>query len=255
MGKIISINIQKGGCGKTTSVHEIASQLTALGKKCLTVDLDQQQNLSRCSGAELTGYCTIYELLRGECSAEDSIQNTKNYDIIPSNKKLKVADREFIEMGNYFYLKKALEQVKSIYDYILIDTPPNLGILPSMALTSADYVIVPVEASASSIQGLGQLSEAIEQVKEYGYNKDIKVLGILLTRFSERIIFNRIISEQLNEIAKEMDTRIFKTYIRESIVVKESQGMKKSLVEYSPESNPGKDYKALTKEILDRLEK
>lgn len=250
MGKIITINIQKGGCGKTTTVHELASNFSALGKTCLAIDLDQQGNLSRCSGAELTGYCTVYELLRSECSAEDAIQNMKNYDIIPSNKKLKYADREFTEMGNYYYLKRALAPVKNVYDYIFIDTPPSLGILPSMALTTADYVIVPIEASASSVQGLGQLHETIEQVKEYGYNTEIEILGLLLTRFSERTIFNRVIKDQLEEIAKNMKTIIFKTYIREGVTVKESQGMKRSLVEYSPNSNPSMDYKAFTNEII-----
>jgi chromosome partitioning protein len=253
MGKIITINIQKGGCGKTTTAHELASNLTLMGKKCLAIDLDPQQNLSRCSGAELTGYCTVYELLRGDCTADDSIQHTKNYDIIPSNKKLKYAEREFIDMGSFYYLKKAIEPVKEVYDFIIIDTPPNLGILPSMALTAADYAIVPVEASASSIQGLGQLQEMIEQVKEYRYNPDIKVLGILLTRFSERTIFNRVIREQLEKISENMGTSIFKIYIRSSIVVNESQGYKQSLVEYAPTSNPSIDYRVLAKEVLEKM--
>jgi chromosome partitioning protein len=253
MGKIITTNIQKGGCGKTTTTHELASKLSAIGKKVLTVDIDPQQNLSRISGSILVGYCSVHELLNGECTAEDSIQKVRNYDIIPSNKKLKKADREFIEPSDIFLLKKALDPIKDNYDFILIDTPPNLGILPQMALTAADYVIVPLEASASSIQGLGQLQEMIEKVKSDKFNTDLKILGIVLTRFSERPIFNRTMREQLKVIAKDMHTEVFNTFIRESIAVDESQGYMKSLVDYAPDSNPTKDYEALTIEFLEKV--
>lgn len=255
MGKIITTNIQKGGCGKTTTTHELASQLKKMGKKCLAIDIDPQQNLSRCSGSELVGYCSALEMLRKECSAEDAIQNTSNYDIIPSNKSLKKADREFTQPGDIFLLKKALKSVKDKYDFILIDTPPNLGILPQMALTAADYVIVPLEASANSLQGMGQLQEMIDQVKEDNFNTDLKTLGILLTRFTDRMIFNRVIKEQLEEIAKDMNTEVFETYIRESVAVKESQGYMKSLVEYSPDSNPASDYQKFTYEFLEKVER
>lgn len=255
MGKIITVNIQKGGCAKTTTVHELASQLTKMGKKCLTVDLDQQGNLSRCSGAELTGYCTVFEMLDRKCDTEDSIQNMY-YDIIPSSKQLKNAEIIFSDankIGNMVYLKEGLDKIKDQYDFILIDTPPSLGKMSQMALVASDYVIVPIEASASSLQGLGQLYEAIEEIKKY-YNKDLKVLGLLLTRFTERTVFNRMIREQLEDIALQMNTSVFKTYIRDSIAVKESQSMKKSLIEYAPNSNPARDYKALAKEMIKKLE-
>lgn len=165
MAKIITVNIQKGGVGKTTTTHELAANLTNLGYKVLCVDLDQQSNLSRISGAELSGYYTVYDTLKNECEIEDCIQPMSNYDIAIAHKKLKDADKEFTALGDVYKLTDKLEPAKGKYDFIIIDTPPSVGILPSMALTAADYVLIPVEASSSGIQGLTQLFDMIDVIR------------------------------------------------------------------------------------------
>lgn len=257
MAKIITINIQKGGVGKTTTAHELASNLTEMGYKVLAIDLDQQQNLSAIAGATLVGYYNVYDLLKGDCNFADCIQEGKQYDIAIAGKKLNEAEKEFSNWDDVYRLDIALKEneVGKFYDFIIIDTPPNLGIMPSMALTAADFVLIPVEASASGAQGLGQLYERIEKVRhpERGTNKDLKIAGMLLTMFNDRTKFTKHIRTQLQKIAQEMDTKIFDTFIHTAIVVKESQGWKQSLTLYDPKSKPAKDYNTLTQELLNTI--
>ena len=257
MAKVITINIQKGGVGKTTTAHEVASNLTALDYKVLAIDLDQQQNLSAIAGAKLVGYYNIYDLLKGECKFVDCIQEGVHYDIAVAGKKLTEAEKEFSNWDDVYRLDIALKEhnVKDHYDFIIIDTPPNLGILPSMALTTADFVLIPVEASSSGAQGLGQLYERIEKVRhpERGTNKNLKVAGMLLTMFNDRTKFTQHVRKQLEIIAEQRDTKIFDTFIHTAIAVKESQSWKQSLTRYDPKSKPAIDYKKLTLEVLDEI--
>lgn len=257
MSKIITINIQKGGVGKTTTAHELASNLSEMKYKVLAIDLDQQQNLSAIAGAKLVGYYNIYDLLKGDCTFEDCIQEGSHYDIAVAGKKLTEAEKEFSNWDDVYRLDIAIKEnkLRDIYDYIIIDTPPNLGILPSMALTAADFVLIPVEASASGAQGLGQLYERIEKVQhpERGTNKRLKVAGMLLTMFNDRTKFTKHIRLQLERLATEKHTKIFKTFIHTAIAVKESQGWKQSLTLYDPKSKPAKDYKTLTQELLNEI--
>lgn len=257
MAVVITINIQKGGVGKTTTAHELASNLSELGNRVLAIDLDQQQNLSSIAGAQLVGFYNNYDLLKGDCTFEDCIQECKHYDIAVAGKKLAEAEKEFSNWDDVYLLDMAMKKynIREMYDYIIIDTPPNLGILPNMALTCADYVLIPVEASASGAQGLGQLYERIEKVRhpERGTNKNLKIAGMLLTMFNSRTKFTKHIKTQLERIAIDMDTKIFNTFIRSAIAVKESQGWKQSLTAYDPDSKPAKDYKTLTEELLNEI--
>jgi chromosome partitioning protein len=246
MGKIISINIQKGGCGKTTTVHELASHLAAIGKKCLTIDLDQQGNLSRCSGAELTGYCTVYELLRGECSAEDSIQNMSNYDIIPSNKKLKFADREFIEMGNYFYLKKALAPIRDTYDYIFIDCPPSLGLLTLNALTACDSVLIPIQCEYYALEGLGQLMNTFDLVKKH-LNTHLEIEGVVLTMFDAR---TNLAIQVVDEVKNYFKGKVYATIIPRNVRLSEAPSHGKPISLYDPKCRGAEVYHELAKEVI-----
>lgn len=254
---VITINVQKGGVGKTTTVHELGANLTKRGNKVLNIDLDPQMNLSRISNAAINeGYYTIYEALKKECKIEDCIQETANYDIAIAHKKFGEADKEFSNFEDIYKLTDLLEDVRSKYDYILIDTPPSLGILPSMGLTAADYVIIPCEASSSGVQGLGQLYERIEVVKnpQRGSNKKLKVAGMLLTMYQSRTNFAQSVHRQLKVLAENKNTKVFQTFIRSSIAVDEAQGWKQSLIEYAPNSNPAIDYDAFTDELLETIQ-
>ena len=257
MGKIITINVQKGGVGKTTTAHELASNLTMKGNKILVIDLDMQQNLSKFSGAPLTGYFTIYEVLKGECDFVDAIHEQKNYDVCTAHKSLEHAEKDFGEWDDVYKLTDALKPVKDVYDFIIIDTQPKLGILPNMALTAADYVIIPVEASAAGVQGLGQLFERIDKITHpvRGTNKQLKVAGMLLTMYSDRTKLEKSIREQLEVIAAKTKTKIFDTTIRESVSIGEAQALKLSVLQHAPKSNPCRDYTNFTNELLKEIEK
>lgn len=256
MGVIITINVQKGGTGKTTTTHELSANLSKRGYKVLAIDLDPQMNLSCNSGAQIhEGYCTILDAIRGDESVTSSIQVTENYDISIAEKKMQGADKEFTEFEDVYRLVDALKQVKGEYDYIIVDTPPSLGILSMMALTAADYLLIPCEASVSGMQGLGQLFEKIEIVTHpnRGCNKKLNVVGILLTRFKANTNFDQSVKEQLKDFARQKHTIVFETYIREGIAVKEAQAWKQSLIQYKPRSNPALDYHNFTTELLKEL--
>ena len=260
---VITINVQKGGVGKSTTVHELASNLTRMGHKVLAIDLDPQQNLSKFSGAPLTEYWTIYEVLKNECDFVDAIHfkdakdnQVNNYDVCTAHKKMEDAEKEFSEFYDVYKLTDALKQVRDKYDFIIIDTPPKLGILPNMALTAADYVVIPVEASSAGIQGIGQLFERIDRITnvERGSNKNLKVAGMLLTKYANRTRLEKSIRNQLENLATRRNARIFKTTIREAVAIKEAQAVKKSILEYEPTSKPCIDYTNFTNELLKEIE-
>lgn len=252
MAQIIAVTIQKGGVGKSTTVLEIGANLAALGYRVLLVDMDPQQNLSRMAGGNFE-MVSIYDVLAGDIEAHDAIQNVEGFDIIIADKQLKYADRDFSDAGDVRRLAVALRSVEKDYDYIVIDTPPSLGVLPSMALCAADGCLVPCEATANGAQGLGQLSDSIREIREK-YNPSLKTLGIVLTQYTWRTTFNRVMKGQIQEYAVAMGTKLFDTHIRTAVVVQEAQGFGQSLVEYAPKSKPAQDYRALTEEILKELD-
>lgn len=252
MGKIITINIQKGGSGKSTTTQALASCLSSMGNKCLVVDLDPQGNVSYSSGID-NAEKTTYEFLKGEITLKEAIQRSNDsFDIIPANILLSGADMEFTRTGREYLLKDKLEEVKDKYDYIILDTPPSLGILSVNSLTAADYVLIPTEATFYALQGMGQLYNTIESVRRY-CNKDLKILGMLLIKYNNRTILNRQVKDLIEDTAVHMNTKVFKQTIREGIAVKEAQAQQQSLLTYAPNSNPSLDYLELTKEIVKEI--
>ncbi len=256
MGKVITINVHKGGVGKTTTTHELASNLKAKGYKVLAIDMDHQCNLSKCTGAPLQGYFTVHDILTGKGEWIDAIHKMKNYDIVTAHPVLENAGKEFNDWTDVYKLTDAVSKIKAYYDYIVIDTPPGGGILPDMALTAADYVILPIEASAFGIQGLGQSYASLERITDTkrGPNKELKVAGLLLTMYSDRTKIEKSIKTQLETFAVKNNTKIFKTTIHKSVAVKDAQALNESLLEYSPQSKPCIDYTNFTNELLKEIE-
>lgn len=248
---VIATTIQKGGVGKSTTTHELAANLADLGYKVLAIDMDPQQNLSRIAGGDFETV-TIYDVLASHVTAADAIQSVGSFDVIIADKLLKHADRDFAEEDDIYRLAAALIPLDSVYDFAVIDTPPSLGVLPSMALCAANYCIIPCEATSSGVQGLGQLAENIQEIREK-YNPDLKALGIVLTQYTWRTIFNRLMKDQIEEAAASMGTKVLSSSIRSAVVVQEAQGFGQSLVEYAPKSKPAQDYRALTEEILKEM--
>ena len=175
MSLTIVLSNQKGGVGKTTSAYVLSTALKEKGYKVLAVDMDPQGNLSFAMGAD-TESATIYDVLKGELKPRYAVQKSALVDIIPSNILLSGIELEFTGARREFLLKEALESLKSSYDYILIDSPPALGVLTVNAFTASDYVLVPMLSDIFSLQGITQLDETICRVRNY-CNPRIQILG------------------------------------------------------------------------------
>lgn len=248
MAKCIAVINQKGGVGKSTTAATVAAGLSLKGYKTLSIDLDAQANLTYTAGAKTTG-ATALGVLTGEAKAENAIQHTDSGDIIAANQALAGADAFIADTGKEYRLKEALESVKATYDYIIIDTPPALGILTINALTACDSVIIPAQADIYSLQGIEQLAETMKPVKKY-CNPSLKIEGILLTRYSPRSVLSREVAELAEQLAARLGTKVFKATIRENISIKEAQISQLSIFEYAPNSNAAKDYNTFIEELI-----
>lgn len=245
--KIISIANQKGGVGKSTTASALGSGLIMRGKKVLFLDIDPQTNLSSSFGVD-NNKNSIYEVMAGKANLQETIQTVNGKDIIPGNTFLSNADTEFSLPGREYKLQKALKKLDGIYDYIIIDTPPALGVLTVNALTASNYVLIPAEADTSSIQGISQLYETIQAVKEY-CNPKLELKGVLLTRFSKTIL-SRDLADTIEEIAKQLGSFVYQTRIRECIALKETKTQQTDIFTYAPKSNAALDYDSMVDEFL-----
>ena len=245
--KTVSVINQKGGVGKSTTAEMLVSALSLKGFKVLAIDLDAQGNLSYSLAADLNSP-TILEVLTEEISAKDAIKKARA-DVISSNKALAGADAFIADTGKEYRLKEALEKIAKNYDFCIIDTPPALGILTINALTASDSVIIPAQADIYSLQGIENLEETIKAVKKY-CNPNLKIEGILLTRYNPRTILSREVSEMAEKLAEKLETKLFKAKIRDAVAVKEAQISQESLFKYAPKSNVTKDYVVFINEFL-----
>lgn len=252
MKRIVSIINQKGGVGKSTTSQSLAAGLSLKGYKVLLIDMDSQGNLSFSVGADKEGVSTL-EVLKRQASAEEAIQHIGALDIIPASISLAGADMQLTEMGKEYRLKEAIEPLKEKYDYIIIDTPPALGILTINALTASDSVIIPAQADIYSIDAIGQLYGTIRAVKQYT-NKELTITGILLTRFSDRTVLSRDLANMIQNTAEQLGTRLFNSTIREAIGIKEAQASKADIFTYAPKSKVAADYMGFVEEFLSAAE-
>lgn len=250
--KAVAVINQKGGVGKSTTASAIGEGLKLEGVKVLCIDLDPQCNLSYLMEADISGLTvkSAFDVLQGNASAADAIQHTAHGDIIAASPALAGADVTITATGKEYRLKEALEALNGAYQYVVIDTPPALGILTINALTACNGCIIPAQADFLSLQGIGQLYGTIETVRKY-CNPALMVYGIVLTRFSSRSVISREVSSMMDETAKQLNTRLYKSRIRECTAIKEAQAMKQDIYTYAPRSNASADYKALVKEIME----
>lgn len=248
MARVIAIANQKGGVGKSTTAAALSAGLSRKGERVLAVDLDAQANLTNTSGVQ-NPEITSLDVLSKQATAEQAIVKAKNYDLIPASNMLTGADARIIETGKEYRLRRALDAVKDNYDYVIIDTPPALGILTVNALTACNSVIIPAQADMYSLLGISQLDETMQPVKEFT-NPDLKVEGILLTRFNGRTSLSKDVVKMAETVAEQLGTKVFPVTIREAVVVKESQMWQESLFDYAPTANVTKDYEALVEEII-----
>lgn len=253
MAKIICISNQKGGVGKTTTTNALCLGLRQQGFKVLCVDFDPQGNLSFSLRADnrIELQSSIYHAIKGEMKTVQTIQRTELADVIPANMLLSSIDLEFTGKGREFLLRDALRPVTGMYDYILIDTPPALGILTVNAFTAADSVVMPVLSDLFSLQGIIQLHETLDMVRTKS-NPRIRAAGILLTRFNPREQVSAVIRETAADIARELKIPLLDTSIRSSITLTKCQIMRMDMMDYAPRNTAVGDYRALVKELFKR---
>lgn len=249
MGKIISLLNHKGGVGKTTSAINIGAGLVELGKKVLLIDLDPQANLTLSLGISRQKY-SIYEAVRGESELVPYTVR-EGFDVVTSNLDLSGAEMELInEAGREFILRELFEPVRDEYDYIIIDCPPSLGLLTLNALTSSNYVFIPLQTEFLALQGLTKIKQVIDKVK-FRLNKKLAIGGVVATMYDHRKVLNRDVVET---IKKYFGEKVFKTLIRDNVALAEAPAQRKDIFSYQRNSNGAKDYLALCKEIIERVE-
>lgn len=240
---IIAIANQKGGQGKTTTAQALA---TGARGKVLAIDLDPQSNLTFSMGGNAADV-GAYELITGSVKASQSIQQTRQGDIIAASSSLALADTTFTGRERTTALIDAIQPIKGKYDHIIIDCPPTLNTLLVNALTAADAVIIPLTADMYSLQGLYQLKQSIDAAKRV--NTGLTVGGALFIKHNFRTILSRDLTDVIKDKCRELDIPIYKTTIREGVAIREAQTQRMSIFEYAPKSKPAKDYKQLISEI------
>ena len=253
--QIITLSNQKGGVGKTTTASVLASGLIIQNYKDLAIDLDPQSNFSLSCGINvLECENTIYNVFRGEVNINDVIIPTSlGYDVITGGLQLAMADMEFTKVGRENLLTKALKKLNNSYDYIIIDTPPTLGILTANALMASNGLIVPMSADMYSLQGLSQINSFLMDIRENG-NSEIRLLGLLITKFKGRENLSKSIVEEIESIASKLNTKVFSSKIRESVAIRENVAVQGNIFYESPKANATIDYKNFIDELLKDLE-
>ena len=249
MAKIITLSNHKGGVGKTTSSINIGAGLNQLGKKVLLIDLDPQANLSQSLGV-VDAEKNIYGALRGFYKLTP-IKILKGLDLIPSTLELSGAEIEMIgEPGREYILKQTIKPIKHKYDFIIIDSPPSLGLLTINSLTASDEVIIPLQAQFLALQGLVKLMEVIKKI-QLRLNKDLELGGVFVTQFDNRKVLNRNVLETIKDHFKD---QVFKTKIRDNVALAEAPSKGLDIFRYNSKSFGAHDYLSLSKEIINRLD-
>ena len=244
--KTIAFTNQKGGVGKTTTTINVGAGLCLQGKKVLLVDMDPQANLTYSLRAHSQRIDTsVYDVLKGRAAPHEALISHNGFDILPSSIDLSSAELEFAnEPARETLLKHQLKELNE-YDYVLIDCPPNLGLLTLNALTAVEEVFIVLQSEYLALHGLSKLMDVIKVVRER-LNPDIMLSGIICTLFDSRKNLNR---EVVGHIRDYFGSKVFKTIIRDNIALAEAPSHHKTIFEYDPESYGAKDYMALSKEI------
>ena len=252
MSKIIAFTNQKGGVGKTTSCVNLAAYVAVMGKKVLVVDLDPQGNATSGFGVEKTkGLKTVYDLVDEECSLEEAVLPTMidGLDIIPATVDLAAAEISLVSKPQREkLLKNILIPLKEVYDFIMIDCQPSLGLLTVNALTAADSVIIPMQCEFYALDGLTQLMNTIRLVK-FHLNPDIDIEGVVRTMKDNR---SNLINQVSQEIIKFFKSKVFSTYIPRNIRLAEAPSHGLPIILYDPSSKGAEAYLSLAEELLDR---
>lgn len=252
MGRTIVIANQKGGVGKTTTAINLSAALAELGQKVLVVDTDPQGNTTSGFGIDKDeAENTIYELLLGECEIEECLLETEveNLSIIPANINLAAAEIELIGIDEKEYiLKRALDQIRNRYDFIIIDCPPSLSVLTTNAMCAANTVLVPIQCEYYALEGLTQLMYTINLVKER-LNPELEMEGVVFTMYDARTNLSLQVVENVKSNLKQ---EIYKTIIPRNVRLAEAPSHGMPITKYDSKSAGAESYRLLAEEVIHR---
>ncbi|WP_178020874.1 ParA family protein [uncultured Paenibacillus sp.] len=250
MSKIIAIANQKGGVGKTTTSVNLGAGLAAIGKKVLLIDIDPQGNTTSGVGINKADVANcIYDVLINEVHPKEAIAHTEieNLHIIPATIQLAGAEIELVPtISREVRLKKSLQPVRHLYDYILIDCPPSLGILTINSLTAADSVLIPIQCEYYALEGLSQLLNTVRLVQKH-LNTSLQIEGVLLTMFDAR---TNLGIQVIEEVKKYFQQKVYKTVIPRNVRLSEAPSHGQSIITYDPRSKGAEVYLELAKEVV-----
>ena len=250
MAHIVSVVNQKGGVGKTTTTLNLAAYLAEQGKFVLVIDLDPQANATSGLGiAHADLEHGIYEGIIGQKTMREMVMATahEGLKVIPATQALAGAAVELVNMEEReHFLRKALLEIRNDYDYILIDNPPTLGLLTINGLVASDSVLIPVQAEYFALEGLGQLMNTVNLIKE-NLKPELNVMGAVITMFDSR---TRLSQEVLEELYRYFPDKIFRSVIPRSVRLAEAPSFGKTILGYDPSSKAAKAYERLAREFI-----
>lgn len=251
----LSIAIQKGGSGKTTTALNLAAALQQMGKEVLLVDMDPQANLTQSIGIRVEPEPNIYHLLKqmaigGELDIEEAIIEGESIHLLPAALELANAELELVSVyGREKMLERILESLPKSFDYVIIDCPPAVGMLTVNALACSDFVLMPLQAEFLPLKGIQSFMRTIQMIQG-PINPKLKILGILLTKFDPRKSMNRNIFGQLEDLYGE---HVFETKIRSNIALAQAQEWGHDIFQHDKSSKGAFDYMQLAQEVLARV--
>ena len=249
MAIITSVINQKGGVGKTTTVHNLCDYLYKKNKKVLVVDLDPQASLTIAMGIDPEDDRNILSIIEGE-KFEDIMVDRRKYHLLPSSILLSEFDSLLsARMGREQLIKQVIKSVEHNYDYIVMDCSPTLGLLTVNALVASRFVLIPQQTEFFSLKGFELILRTIEMVKENDLNSDLSIIGILLTMFDKRFSLHKDVFEILQE---SFPDDVFKSVIRKTVDLASAPSHYKSIFDYSPKSRGSRDYESFGKEFIKR---
>lgn len=250
MGRTITFINEKGGIGKTSSCFNISWELVNRGKKVLMIDIDgQRANLTYVAGVEKTNeMLTIYDIVLRGISIRKTIRTVREgLELVPANSVCS----DIPSSAKIFSLKKAIQEIKAEYDYIMIDVNPTPNWSHALAIAASDYLIIPMLPDVCSLEANAGIAESIEDLR--GYTPELKVLGILFNKYDNRTNLAKQVRSIADGIAEQLDTRVFDTYIHNAVAMGESVYPHIGITDYQKRSAAAEDIRMLVTEIEERI--